>query len=211
MKQVNRIRETITRYNDTEYVSTAELITVLLGRSAKPEIVEELNALGRDILHITVNELMEMGLTEIKAIEFQSAIELAKRLIRFREDRYAITSPKDAANYLMNEMSMLKQEHLVALFLNVKNEVIGKKTIFIGGLNSSIVHPRELFKEAIKVSAASIIISHNHPSGNPNPSPEDIEITKRIVSAGKIVGIELLDHVIIGDGNFSSLKEKGYI
>ncbi len=99
---------------------------------------------------------------------------------------------------------------LGVLFLNVKNQIMHKQTIFIGSLNASIVHPREIFREAVKRSAASIICAHNHPSGIPTPSPEDIEVTKRIQEAGYIIGIELLDHVIIGDHQFISLKEKGY-
>lgn len=95
--------------------------------------------------------------------------------------------------------------------MNVKNQVLHRQTIFIGSLNASIVHPREIFREAVKRSAASIICAHNHPSGNPSPSPEDIEVTKRLQEAGKIMGIELLDHVIIGDHQFISLKEKGYM
>ncbi|SPU37942.1 DNA repair protein RadC [Lysinibacillus capsici] len=96
------------------------------------------------------------------------------------------------------------------LFLNIKNQIIHKQTIFIGSLNASIVHPREIFREAVKRSAASIICAHNHPSGVPTPSTEDIEVTKRIVEAGYIIGIELIDHVIIGDHQYISLKEKGY-
>ena len=111
----------------------------------------------------------------------------------------------------MPEMSSLQQEHFVVLFLNVKNQVLHKQTIFIGSLNSSIVHPREIFREAVKRSAASIICAHNHPSGNATPSPEDIEVTKRLQEAGYIIGIELVDHVIIGDHQFTSLKEKGYM
>jgi DNA repair protein RadC len=127
------------------------------------------------------------------------------------EDRYTIRSPQDAATYLMADMTALLQEHFVVLFLNVKNQIIHKQTIFIGSLNASIVHPREIFREAVKRSAASLVCAHNHPSGNPAPSPEDIEVTKRIQEAGYIIGIELLDHVIIGDHQFISLKEKGYM
>lgn len=126
-------------------------------------------------------------------------------------ERYVIRSPEDAANYLMTDMASLQQEHFVALFLNVKNEVLHKETIFIGSLNASIVHPRELFREAVKRSAASIICAHNHPSGNPVPSPEDIEVTKRLVAAGDMMGIDVLDHLVIGDHQFISLKEKGYM
>ncbi|MER2047268.1 MAG: DNA repair protein RadC, partial [Solibacillus sp.] len=126
------------------------------------------------------------------------------------EERFTIRSPEDAATFLMQDMTSLQQEHFVCLFLNVKNQVLHKQTIFVGSLNASIVHPREIFREAVKRSAASIICSHNHPSGIPTPSPEDIDVTTRLYEAGKIVGVDLLDHVIIGDHQFISMKEKGY-
>ncbi|GAE93031.1 DNA repair protein RadC [Gracilibacillus boraciitolerans JCM 21714] len=111
----------------------------------------------------------------------------------------------------MNEMRYLKQEHFVALFLDTKNKVIHKETVFIGSLNASIVHPREVFRIAIKKASGSIIVCHNHPSGDPIPSNEDVQVTKRLKESGKMIGIEVLDHIIIGDGNFISLKEKGYL
>ncbi|KHF28037.1 hypothetical protein LR68_03097 [Anoxybacillus sp. BCO1] len=111
----------------------------------------------------------------------------------------------------MEDMRFLSQEHFVVLYLNTKNQVMHKKTVFIGSLNASIVHPREVYKEAIKRSAASIICIHNHPSGDPTPSREDIEVTRRLVECGRLVGIELLDHLIIGDKTYVSLKEKGYV
>jgi DNA repair protein RadC len=111
----------------------------------------------------------------------------------------------------MEDMRFLTQEHFVSVYLNTKNQVIHKKTVFIGSLNASIVHPREVYKEALKRSAASIICIHNHPSGDPTPSREDIEVTKRLAECGKIIGIELLDHLIIGEQKYVSLKEKGYV
>jgi DNA repair protein RadC len=95
------------------------------------------------------------------------------------------------------------------LFLNTKNQVIGRQTLSIGSLNASIVHPREVFKAAIRRSSASIVCAHNHPSGDPTPSPEDIQLTKRLGEAGQLIGIELLDHLVIGDSRFISLKEMG--
>ncbi len=124
---------------------------------------------------------------------------------------YSIRSPEDGANYVMNDMRFLSQEHFVCLYLNTKNQVLHKQTIFIGSLNASIVHPREVFKEAFRRSAASIICVHNHPSGDPTPSREDIEVTKRLVECGRIIGIDVLDHLIIGEKKFISLKEKGYL
>src|SRR5699024_7372546 len=111
----------------------------------------------------------------------------------------------------MENMCHLNQEHLVALFLNTKNQILHRQTIFIGSLNASIVHPREIFREAVKRSAASIICAHNHPSGDHTPSQEDIHVTRRLVEVGKMIGIEVLDHLIIGDRKFISLKEKGYL
>ena len=162
--------------------------------------------------HATIEEMMMIkGIGEVKAIQLLAAIELGRRLSQKQVDeKYTIRSPQDAAAYLMPDMTSLTQEHFVCLFLNVKNQIIHKQTIFIGSLNASIVHPREIFREAVKRSAASIICAHNHPSGVPTPSPEDIEVTKRIQEAGYIIGIDLVDHVIIGDHQFISLKEKGY-
>jgi DNA repair protein RadC len=161
----------------------------------------------------TIEELMSVkGIGKAKAVQVLASVEIGKRLYRKNSlERYTIRSPEDAAAYLMTDMTALNQEHFVVLFLNVKNEVLHKQTIFIGSLNSSIVHPRDIFREAVKRSAASIVVSHNHPSGNPTPSPEDIEVTKRLTEAGSIIGIEVLDHVIIGDHKFISLKEKGFM
>ncbi len=141
-----------------------------------------------------------------------SLFELGRRMVRLEyQNRYSIRSPEDCARYMMEEMRFLQQEHFVCLYLNTKNQVIHRQTIFIGSLNSSIVHPREVFKEAFRRAAASIICLHNHPSGDPAPSREDIEVTKRLVECGRIIGIEVLDHIIIGDHKFVSLKEKGHI
>jgi DNA repair protein RadC len=130
----------------------------------------------------------------------------------FRSDqKYKITSPADAAELVMEDMRYLKKEHLKVIFLNTKNYVIDIKDLSIGSLNASVVHPREIYSEAIRKSCSSIIICHNHPSGDPSESQEDINITRRLYEVGKLVGIELLDHVIIGDGNFISLKEKGIL
>ena len=121
-----------------------------------------------------------------------------------------IRSPEDASNLVMEEMRHFDR-NISGFLLNTKNQVISCETISIGNLNSSLVHPRELFKIAIKKSAASLILIHNHPSGDPTPSHEDIQITKRIIEAGKLLGIEVLDHIIIGDKIFISMKEKALI
>lgn len=201
-------------------LSNQELIAILLRTGTKQESVlsianRVINYFEKlhELKHATLEEIMSIkGIGQAKAVQLLAAIELGRRLSQKQVDsRFTIRSPKDAASFLMPEMSSLQQEHFVALFLNVKNQVIHKQTIFIGSLNSSIVHPREIFREAVKRSAASIICAHNHPSGNASPSPEDIEVTKRLQEAGFIIGIELIDHIIIGDHQYISLKEQGYI
>lgn len=167
----------------------------------------------RGLAQASHQELVKMkGIGPVKAIELQAAFELGRRLQQTMQyERPTIRFPRDVASLLMAEMSQLTQEHFVCLFLNTKNHVTGKKTIFVGSLDASIVHPREVYKEAIRTSSASVICVHNHPSGDPTPSREDIAVTKTLQQAGDLIGISLLDHVIIGDGRFVSLKEQGYL
>lgn len=215
----DRPRERLIRQGAAS-LSNQELIAILLRTGTKE--VSVLTLANRILMSFdkiqelqgaTLEECMQVkGVGQAKAVQLLAAVELGKRVHRKDStERYVIRSPEDAANYLMTDMTFLKQEHFVALFLNVKNEIIHKETIFIGSLNASIVHPRELFREAVKRSAASIICAHNHPSGNPAPSPEDIEVTKRLVAAGDMMGIDVLDHLVIGNHQFISLKEKGYM
>lgn len=215
----DRPRERLVRQGAAS-LSNQELIAILLGTGTRNESVlvlanRVLSSFDKiqDLKDATIEEYTSVkGVGQAKAALLLAAVELGKRLYRkHTEERFTIRSPEDAASYLMTDMTSLNQEHFVVLFMNVKNEVLHKQTIFIGSLNSAIVHPREIFREAVKRSAASIICAHNHPSGSPSPSPEDIEVTKRLVDAGALMGIEVLDHVIIGDHQFISLKEKGYM
>ena len=215
----DRPRERLMRQGAAS-LSNQELIAILLRTGTKQESVlvlanRILSSFDKiqDLKDVTIEELVKVkGVGSAKAVQILAAAEIGKRIYRkHSEGRYTIRSPEDAAAYLMTDMTSLTQEHFVVLFLNVKNEILHKQTIFIGSLNSSIVHPRDIFREAVKRSAASIICAHNHPSGNPSPSPEDIDVTKRLLEAGALMGIELLDHVIIGDHQFISLKEKGYM
>jgi DNA repair protein RadC len=201
-------------------LSTQELLALLLRTGTRDESVIQLaNRLittfeGLRLLKdASIEEITAIkGIGEAKAIQVLAAVELGRRISSLNyNDRYVIRSPEDCANYCMDEMRFLSQEHFVCLYLNTKNQVLHRQTIFIGSLNASIVHPREVFKEAFRRSAASIICLHNHPSGDPTPSREDIEVTKRLVECGKIIGIDLLDHVIIGEQKYISLKEKGYL
>ncbi|MBS4217006.1 DNA repair protein RadC [Bacillus sp. FJAT-49711] len=206
--------------NGAESLSNHELLAILLRTGTKSESVIQLaNRLLSQfdglmwLKDAALEELTNLkGIGEAKAVQIAAAVELGRRISNLAYDeRYVIRSPEDGANYCMNDMRFLSQEHFVCLYLNTKNQVIHRQTIFIGSLNASIVHPREVFKEAIRRSAASIICLHNHPSGDPAPSREDIEVTKRLVECGKMVGIELLDHLIIGDKKYVSMKEKGYM
>lgn len=215
----DRPRERLVRQGASS-LSNQELIAILLRTGTKQESVLHLanRVLNyfeqiQELKHASIEEITAVkGIGQAKAVQLLAAVELGKRLSQQKTDeKFTIRSPKDAATYLMQDMTSLNQEHFVTLFLNVKNQILHKQTIFIGSLNASIVHPREIFREAVKRSAASIICAHNHPSGNPAPSTEDIDVTKRLYEAGVIMGIELLDHVIIGDHQFISLKEKGYM
>ncbi|PAE42182.1 RadC family protein [Bacillus sp. 7884-1] len=206
--------------NGPESLSNHELIAILLRTGTKDESVLQLsnrlltNFEGLRLLKAaTLEEMTEIkGIGQAKAIQVLAAVEIGRRIANLNyTDRYVIRSPEDGANYVMNDMRFLSQEHFVCLYLNTKNQVLHKQTIFIGSLNASIVHPREVFREALKRSAASIICLHNHPSGDPAPSREDIEVTKRLVECGKMIGIDVLDHLIIGENKFVSLKEKGYL
>ncbi len=201
-------------------LSNQELLALLLRTGTRDESVLQLagrlinSVKGLRLLkEASVEELTGIkGIGEAKAIHILASVELGRRMNQLNDqDRYVIRSPEDGANYCMEDMRFLSQEHFVCLYLNTKNQVLQKTTIFIGSLNASIVHPREVFKEAFKRSAASIICLHNHPSGDPTPSREDIEVTKRLVECGRIIGIEVLDHIIIGEHKYVSLKEKGYL
>lgn len=215
----DRPRERLLNYGP-ESLSNPELLAILLRTGTKSESVLHLaNRLLNQfeglygLKDASIEELTSIrGIGKAKAVQIIAAIELGRRINNLQlQDRYVIKSPEDGANYVMNDMRFLSQEHFVVAYLNTKNQVIHRQTIFIGSLNASIVHPREVFKEAFRRSAASIICFHNHPSGDPQPSREDIEVTKRLVECGKLLGIEVLDHLIIGDKKYVSMKEKGYM
>lgn len=138
------------------------------------------------------------------------SVRLVKERCLLYNDR-TVRSPEDGYNLFKQFLGELDRKYLVVMCLDVKNQPTAINVCHIGSLNSSIVHPREVMKTAILSNPASILICHNHPSGQPEPSPEDIDVTKRLVEAGKIIGIDVLDHIVIGDGRFISLKEKGYM
>lgn len=201
-------------------LSNYELLAILLRTgSKKTNVLQLATTLEKHFgsLHslrmATIDELMEIeGIGPIKAIELKAAIELGIRLASSRQiKKGSLISTKIAGTWMMEALKDEYQEQLLALFLNTKNEVILTKMIFKGGLNQSIAHPREIFREAVRCSAARLIIGHNHPSGNVTPSQADIDFTKRMVECGQLMGIELLDHIIVGNEQYLSLQEGGYM
>lgn len=152
----------------------------------------------------------EHGLGIAKAAQIQAAFELGKRLlVASPDERPQVTSPADAANLLMPEMGFLEQEHLRTLLLDTKHRVLASPTVYVGNVNTSVIRVAELFREAIRLNCVALIVVHNHPSGDPTPSPDDIRVTEQIVQAGKLLGIEVLDHLVIGHQRYVSLKERG--
>lgn len=193
-----------------DVLTNKELLALLTTKKNKEEI-DKLIKDEIDIIDFFNNNSTKL-LTNIfgkNALLIKSLVELYKR--RNNKEGYKITQPKDVANLVMEELRYLKQEVLMVVYLNTKNVVISKEIVSMGSLNSSIVHPREVFANAVKNSSASVVVIHNHPSGNAEPSQEDINCTKRLKESGKILGIELLDHVIIGNGSYVSLKERGIL
>ncbi|GAB6179991.1 DNA repair protein RadC [Desulfotomaculum defluvii] len=201
-------------------LSDIDLLAIMLRTgTAKVSVVElaaELFSHFKDLRALsqaTIEELSQIkGVGPVKAVQVKAALELGRRLAAMPgEERTIIRCPEDVSALLMEELRNLDREYFLALLLNTKNQVLGRETISIGTLNSSMVHPRELFKVAIRRSAACVILVHNHPSGDPTPSREDITLTKRLIQAGEIIGIDVLDHIVIGDNKFTSLKSKGLI
>ncbi len=154
----------------------------------------------------------ERGVGQAKAAQLKAALELGRRLTSTQpEERAVVRSPQDVANLLMAEMGFLDQEQLRVVLLNSKNQVISISEVYKGSVNTSLIRPSELFREAVRENCPAIIVVHNHPSGDPDPSPEDIAVTEQIVAAGRMLDIEVLDHMIIGEQRYVSLKEQGVI
>lgn len=214
-----RPRERLIRYG-ADKLSNSELLALILRTGTKNDNVLNLcsSLLGEfgginGLLNLSVRELKEIkGIGEAKTAQILALAELSKRFNSFQSgEEVIVSSPKDVAFYMMKEMNNLKKEYFKIIMLNTKNMIISIKDVSIGSLNSSIVHPREVFVEAIKNSSAAVILCHNHPSGDCTPSKEDIVVTKRLKECGDLIGIEVLDHIIIGRKNFISFKEKGFV
>ena len=211
-----RPRERLKKYG-RENISNEELLSIILNTGTKNKSVKDISNLIlskindiTDLKDITLNSLKQIdGIGEVKAIKILASIELGKRvyldnnLVNIKMD-----TPEKIYNYMKNEVEGKNQEYFYAIYLDSKKNLIDKKLLFIGTLNKSIVHPREIFKYAYLLSASSIICVHNHPSGDTIPSKEDLNLTKALVEIGKMQGINIIDHIIIGK-NYYSLYQNG--
>ncbi|MFA4955592.1 MAG: DNA repair protein RadC [Candidatus Methanoperedens sp.] len=218
MQKEERPRERLIK-NGASALSDSELLAIILRTGSKQENVINLSQriLGeyniKQLSQINITQLMKVhGIKESKASQILACFEIARRLESFNSvEKPKISSPEDVYRRLFPRMREQKKEMFIELCLDTKNQILKEEVISIGSLNANVVHPREVFKLALTESAAHIIVAHNHPSGDPTPSREDIEITKKLVETGNIMGITVLDHVIIGDGRHFSLKEAGHI
>ena len=200
-------------------LSAQEILALILGRGVAGESVmvtvqRLLSRFGdlKGMAHASVEELSQVkGIGLAKAAQVKAAFELANRLEGYAEvgEKPLLKTPDDVVGLVRGRLRDQKKEHFLALLLDTRGRLIKIAEISVGSLDTSIVHPREVFKEAISASAASVIFVHNHPSGESEASEDDIELTKRLAEAGEIVGIEVLDHIIIGDNNSRSLKRAG--
>ncbi|MGE5560635.1 MAG: RadC family protein [Chloroflexota bacterium] len=212
----DRPRERLRRLGP-ENLSNVELLAIVLrtgtqGQGALQLAASLLASPGglRKLVNSPVEELAAVsGVGMAKACSIRAALELGRRLSAETATRPVIKSPRDVSDLLMSDMRYLEKEQFRVLLLNTKNQVLAVEVVSLGDLTSAIVHPREVFKEAVRRAAAAVILVHNHPSGDPSPSREDFDVTKRVTEAGKILGIEVLDHIVIGDNRYISLREHG--
>ena len=206
------------RQRGAEYLSAAELLAILLRTGTTEENVLELagRLLARwgglvGLHRASFAELCAVkGVGEAKAAQLKAGLELGRRLLAASpEERPAVRTPQDVADLLLPEMRFLDQEHLRVVLLSTKNQVLAVPTVYKGNVRAAQVRPSEVFREAVRENAPSVIIVHNHPSGDPTPSPEDVAVTRELVQAGRLLDIEVLDHVVLGNGRYASLRERG--
>lgn len=217
LAQTDRPRERLISVG-AEVLSTAELLAIVLRNGTTGEsvlrmaerLLIQFNHLP-GLARATITELTEVkGVGAAKAAEIKAALEIGRRLVASApEERPRVASPDDAFHLLKSEMMFLDQEHLRLILLDTRNRVLRTPTIYVGSLNSSAIRVGELFRAAIRENAAAFIVAHNHPSGDPSPSPEDINVTRQIVQAGRLLDVDVLDHIVIGHNRFVSLKQRG--
>lgn len=215
LRKEDRPRERLIR-NGPEVLSNSELLAIILGTGSKKMDVLELsnkffkkyNIKNLSRLKISILK-KELGIGDAKACKIISCFELGRRLFSFSENKkIQIKNAKDIAEIFIPKMNHLEKEYFKGVYLDSRQKIIKEETIFVGSLNESVVHPREIFKIALEENAAAIIVLHNHPSGNSAPSKFDEEITKELIKAGEVLGIPILDHIIIGDKEYFSFREE---
>jgi DNA repair protein RadC len=212
LQPIDRPQEKLIKYG-VERLTNAELLALVLRSGTKDENVIKL---AGKILHLLTKK-QELNLEDLKKLEgigvsracqILACFELGKRLVEDKET-ILVFSPEEIL-FELKHIRASRKEHFVAFYLDVRNRIIKKETISIGTINASLVHPREVFEPAVQYSAASIILAHNHPSGISTPSNEDLKLTARLIKVGKLLGIEIIDHIIIAEKEHVSLKERGY-
>lgn len=217
LPKIERPRERLIA-KGAENLRDSELLAILLrtGRTGK-NVIEIANQIlsknsKKRLLQMTYQDLLKInGIDSAKATTLLAAFELSMRALEVNDSNLpVISTPKDIVAQLI-ELRQNKKEHFVALYLNARNQLVYKETVSVGILNANMVHPREVFEPAVRYLAAQIIIAHNHPSGDPTPSEDDLDITRKLVATGKILSIEVIDHIIITKAGFISFKDKKLI
>jgi DNA repair protein RadC len=198
-------------------LSTAELLAIILRVGVGGEnvltLAQRLLASFEGLGGLARAEFSQLaavrGLGTAKSAQILAALELGRRLMaESPEERWQIRAPSDAAHILMPKLGFQEQEHFVVLYLDTRNRVTDQETLYIGSLNTSLVRIAEVFRGAVRRNCAAVIVAHNHPSGDPTPSPEDVTLTRRLVDAGKLLEVDVLDHLVIGNNRFISLRER---
>ncbi|MDI6902446.1 MAG: DNA repair protein RadC [Methanocellales archaeon] len=216
-----RPRERLAKFGAAS-LSISELLAIILRTGSHGEtaldvankLLSKYNGNIKSLFCADVSELSKIkGIGFAKAVQIKAVFELAKRIQSFTDEKVEISSPADVASILMPKLRTLDKEHLVILCLDPRNRIHNgsEVTISVGSLDVNIIDPREIFRVALSKNAASIILVHNHPSGDPSPSDGDIEVMRRVMEAGRLIGINVQDHIIIGDGTFISFREKGLL
>ncbi len=212
LPKVERPREKLIKYGP-ERLSNSELLAILLRTGTKKLNVVQLSSKilkslsSKNLMNVDYQQLKKIsGLGPAKACEIVACFELGKRLLKDKKATMVL-SPKDIWEEL-KDLRDHKKEHFVVFYLDTRNQEIQREIISVGSLNASLVHPREVFEPAVRNLAAQIIVSHNHPSGNPEPSKEDLEITRKLVESGRILGIEVIDHIVVSEESYYSLASK---
>ena len=204
-------------------LSDAELLAVMIKTGTKERTslqlameLLELHPSYKGLLglhHLSLNDLMQVkGVGQVKAVQLLCVAELSNRLARQTKNHSSkLTCPSEVADYFMAEMRVLETEHLYAVFLDASGRILHYRIIFKGTIQSSFANPREILRLALQYDTAHYVVLHNHPSGDPEPSAEDVRMTRRLREASDLIGIPLMDHIIIGDNQYISLKERGYL